>query len=111
LKNASPENLAHAARRCDIPPAAFRNRPVVEAATLASLGDWDFRPRLAGIRAPVLVMEGADSNVPLDATRAWVAALPNARLLLVPDAGHEFFVDQPAAFREAAESFIRAQPR
>ena len=45
----TPEKLAHAALRCEIPPAAIRNRPVVEAATLGSLGDWDFRPRLEQI--------------------------------------------------------------
>ena len=105
----TPEKLAHAARRCDIPPAAIRNRPVVEAATLGSLGDWDFRPKLERIAVPVLVMEGKRSNVPLDATREWAVVLPNARLLLIPDAGHEVFVDQPAAFTAAVTQFLRGR--
>ena len=37
---------------------------------------------------PALVVEGADTKLPLDATRAWAAALPNAHLLLVPGASH-----------------------
>ena len=102
----TPEKLAHAARRCDIPPAAIRNRPVVEAATLGSLGDWDFRPKLEAISVPTLVMEGKRTNVPLDATREWAVVMPNARFLLVPDAGHEVFVDQPAAFTAAVKQFL-----
>jgi proline iminopeptidase len=105
----TPEKLAHAARRCDIPPAAIRNRPVVEAGTLGSLGDWDFRPLLEGISAPTLVIEGEESNVPLGATREWAVLMPNARLLLIPDAGHEVFVDQPAAFTAALEQFLRGR--
>jgi proline iminopeptidase len=101
------EKLRQAARRCEIPPAAIRNRPVVEAATVASLGEWDFRPLLARLRMPALVLEGAESNVPLDATRVWADVMPNARLLLIPAAGHELFVDQPATFAEAAEQFLR----
>ena len=105
----TPEKLAHAALRCDIPPAAIRNRPVVEAATWGSLGDWDFRPKLEGISVPALVMEGKRSNVPLDATREWAVVMPNARLLLVPEAGHEVSVDQPAAFTAAVQQFLRGR--
>lgn len=103
----TPDKLAHAALRCEIPPAAIRNRPVVEAATLASLGDWDFRPKLERISVPALVVEGQRTKVPLDATREWAVILPNARLLLIPDAGHEVFVDQPAAFTAAVRQFLR----
>ena len=92
--------------RCDIPPAAIRNRARVRDATFASLGDWDFRPALATIRVPALVLEGARTVVPLAATREWPARLGDSRLLLVPDAGHELFVDQPAAFLRAVETFL-----
>jgi proline iminopeptidase len=103
----TPEKLAHAARRCEIPPAAIRNRPAVDAATLASLGDWDLRPKLGRISVPTLIVEGRETTVPLDATREWAAAMPNARLLLIPDAGHETFVDQPAAVLAALRLFLR----
>ena len=38
------EMLPVAAFRCNIPPAAIRNRLNVEAATMASLGEWDSAP-------------------------------------------------------------------
>ncbi len=109
LVRPTPERLALARFRCDIPPAAIRNRPNIERATMTSLGAWDFRPLLARLTMPVLVMEGARTNVPLDATRSWVSALPNGRLLLIEDAGHEFFLDQPARFERAADRFLRGR--
>jgi len=58
LADATREKLRHARARCDIPPAAIRNRFVVEAATTASLGEWDFGPLLARLGMPALVLEG-----------------------------------------------------
>ena len=107
LARPTAEKLRHAQARCDIPPAAIRNRPLVETATFASLGAWDFRPLLARLSMPALVVEGERTNVPLAATREWVRALPNARLVLIPDAGHEMFVDQPRRFLQAAEAFLQ----
>ena len=91
---------------CDAPPAALRNRWVVVLAVFESLGDWDFRPLLAKISAPALVVEGEQTNVPLDATRAWAEALPNSKLVLIPRAGHVHFIEQPEAFRKVAEKFL-----
>ena len=36
-------------------------------------------------------------------------AKANARLLLVPDAGHEFWAEQPEVFLKAAERFLRGR--
>ena len=72
-----------------------------------NLGDWDFRPLMKNVRVPALVLEGAETNVPLDATREWVKFLPNARLLLIPHAGHQNWVDQPDAVISAMDEFFR----
>lgn len=32
--------------------------------------------------------------------------MPNARFVLIPDAGHELFLDHPDAFLDAAEAFL-----
>lgn len=110
LARPTEEKLEHAALRCAIPPAALRNRSLVRR-VLGTLGDFDFRPMLTGIRAPTLVVEGTETNVPLDATRIWADTIPGARLVLISNAGHEFFVDQPVAFVREAERFLRATPR
>ena len=91
---------------CDAPPAALRNRFVVVFAVFDSLGDWNFLPLLNKIKSPALVVEGENSNVPLDATRAWATALPYGRLLLIPKAGHVHFIEQPKLFFAAANQFL-----
>jgi proline iminopeptidase len=105
---ANQANLDHIRYRCgDTPAAAIRNRQIVSRAGLGSLGDWDFRPLLARLPMPALVFEGAKTNVPLNSTREWAATIPKARLLLIPNAGHEFWAEEPAAFIKAAEQFLR----
>jgi proline iminopeptidase len=92
---------------CDVPSAALRNVAVVNAAINSSLGDFDLHPTLAKLRVPVLVIEGEKTNVPLDSTREWAKTPPNARLLLIPDAGHATFVDQPANLLREIEIFLQ----
>jgi pimeloyl-ACP methyl ester carboxylesterase len=74
---------------------------------LASLGEWDFRSEMKSVTMPALVLEGAGTNVPLDATQEWVKSLPNAHFLLIPNAGHLIWVDQPEAVISAMDVFFR----
>jgi proline iminopeptidase len=95
------------AKPCDLPEAGLKNGPFVSQAALASLGEWDFRPQMKEVKVPALVLEGAETNVPLNATREWVKSLPNSRLLLIPNAGHGPWVDQPEAVISAMDAFLR----
>jgi hypothetical protein len=52
-------------------------------------------------------MEGEKTNVPLDSTREWAKAPPHARLLLLPNAGHATFIDQPEALLREIEVFLQ----
>lgn len=106
LADTTPAKLRKAKRRCDIPPAALLNRAVVEHATFGSLGNWDFHATQHEIRVPTLVLEGEKTNLPIEATRDWATTMPNARFVLIPDAGHELFLDQPKAFLDEAEKFL-----
>ena len=94
---------------CAYPVAGLRNRLFVFQANHANLGKWDFRPLMKNVRVPALVLEGAETNVPLDATREWAKSLPNARLLLIPNAGHQNWVDQPEAVISAMDEFFRGK--
>jgi proline iminopeptidase len=109
-EGALPYVLDPARRRtvtgCDYPADVIRNRQVVNRSTLQSLGDWDFRPVVARISMPMLVVEGAQSVVPLDLPAAWARTAPNARLLLVAGAGHEVGMDQPETLLSAARTFL-----
>lgn len=92
---------------CDGPAAGVRNYFVVNDATLASLGDWDFRPLLARLKMPALVVEGRQS-IPstVESARVIAQALPNATLMLVPNAGHYPQVEQPEIFFAAVGTFL-----
>jgi proline iminopeptidase len=72
----------------------------------ASLKEFDLRPELRTLRIPTLVIEGAETRVPLDATEEWARVMPDARLLLVPRASHQVWLEGGDAFFEAVEQFL-----
>ena len=91
---------------CDTSPAGARNYIAINDATIASLGEWDFRPLLASLKMPTMVIEGQESRPTLAGARAWAAAIPNARLVLIPNSGHFPQVENPEAFFAAVEQFV-----
>jgi pimeloyl-ACP methyl ester carboxylesterase len=68
----------------------------------------DRRDQLASIAAPTLVVVGEDDAIaPPDEARAMAEALPNARLEIVPTAGHMSPCENPEAFNRAVLRFLR----
>jgi proline iminopeptidase len=78
--------------------------------TLTSLGTWDFRPGLAAVAAPTLIVHGEAEAIPMDLVEEWTSALPNAKLVKVPDASHFPYVERPDLVWPAIESFLQANP-
>lgn len=77
--------------------------------TLAGLEPVEaMAPRLASLRLPVLVIAGAGDAASLPTSRALAAALPEAELVVVPDAGHVVNLAAPAAFNAALIGFLDA---
>jgi pimeloyl-ACP methyl ester carboxylesterase len=72
----------------------------------------DLWERLTHITCPTLLVRGAESDVlsPELAQRV-IAALPDGRLVEVPDAGHTVPGDQPAAFVDVARRFLAGRTR
>ena len=85
--------------------AALRERAALRLAAnsrrvylgcLAALLRFDARARLGSVRCPTLVVAGErDRTVPLAAKSFMAAAIPGARLEVVPDSGHVTAYDQP----------------
>lgn len=64
---------------------------------------------LHSIDAPTMVVTGdRDPFVPVEAAAALARQLPDARLFVVPDAGHEVMVRRPGLFNEAMTGFYRS---
>jgi pimeloyl-ACP methyl ester carboxylesterase len=62
---------------------------------------------LPEITRPVLVIHGADDQlIPAREAEATYAALPNARLVLIPNAGHLLNLEQPEAFNAEVRTFL-----
>jgi pimeloyl-ACP methyl ester carboxylesterase len=83
-----------------------RNIFVTNPITFASLGDWDWRPQIPGVKAPVLVLYGQGDFVPESAAREWIQHLPNARLLIIPGGGHHPHFQQPESVLPALKRFL-----
>lgn len=88
-----------AAVRDDSVLAERRARNTASAARLAGepyMHDPGLGARLAGLRAPTLVMWGAlDGLFPVGMARQWTRVLPSARLHVVEGAGHLPLADRP----------------
>ena len=67
----------------------------------------DSRPTLAEVRVPTLVLVGAeDVLTPPAESEAMVAAIPGARLEVVPRAGHLANLERPDAVNAALSAFL-----
>jgi proline iminopeptidase len=91
---------------CAGPPEAVRRSLSVNDAIMRSLGEFDLRPAVRRVTAPVLVLHGIADVVPEAGARDWAASYPNARLLLMRRSGHLMHVEEPDAFFAAVETFL-----
>jgi len=68
----------------------------------------DCVPQLSGLSVPTLVVHGAhDHLVPLEAAHAVQAAIPGARMALLPRASHLPYMSHPGEFNAAVGDFLR----
>ncbi|MGQ0568751.1 MAG: alpha/beta fold hydrolase [Armatimonadota bacterium] len=70
----------------------------------------DSRPLLPSITAPTLVVVGEEDTVtPPASSEEMVGALPHARMITIPGAGHLANLEAPEAFNRATREFLLAQ--
>lgn len=80
-------------------------------AQLQGILAWEAYSRLPQIQAPTLVIHGdSDRLVPTRNGELIAARIPGAKLVLLPQAGHIFSTDQPAAAQQAVLEFLAQQP-
>jgi proline iminopeptidase len=99
---------------CDAPTASLEHVELINRRITGSLGTWNWTSGLTTVRAPVLVIQGAEPNAGerdegwtwLAAAREWVASLPNARLLLVGTVPQFPWLDAGAAFIAPVHQFL-----
>ena len=69
--------------------------------------DPELHPKLASVRIPTLVIWGESDRIATPAYgEAYAGAFANARLRVIPQAGHLPQIEQQASTFEAIDSFV-----
>ena len=78
-----------------------------EVLVMAEADQRDLLPRIA---VPTLLIWGErDVRSPLSVARQFEQAIPDAKLVVIPEAGHLSNLEQPEQFNQAVRRFCRAQ--
>jgi pimeloyl-ACP methyl ester carboxylesterase len=89
---------------------ALRAGPSTVLRAASEVVRGDVRELLARVATPTLLIRGArDTLVPAAAGAVMRAALPNARMLTLADAGHVAMFDRPHAFNSALLRFLHGE--
>jgi 3-oxoadipate enol-lactonase len=91
--------------------AMIEGAPVagVVGASEAMMARPDSTATLATITVPTLVVAGEEDTISTpNEARGIAAAVPGARLVTIPGAGHLSSLEQPAAFSRAVREFLAA---
>jgi len=76
--------------------------------TMVKVVNTDLEPLLPTITAETLLIWGElDTFTPVSDGQIMEKAIPGSGLVLLPNAGHYSFLDQPYAFRKVLESFLQ----
>lgn len=82
-------------------------RPSGLLAALQLLQNTDYRPHLADITVPTLVLAGArDALTPLAAAQTWANGVADGRLQVFPQASHAPFLSHETEFLQALRPFL-----
>jgi proline iminopeptidase len=71
-------------------------------------GLTDPRPKLKDLPVPVLVMKGQCDNQKWGFTNEYLQLFPNHVLVIIPDAGHFIFAEQPQLYLSTMEDFLKS---
>lgn len=66
----------------------------------------DPRPKLKGLKIPVLLMKGQCDNQPWGFMNEYIELFPNHQLKIIPDAGHSISVEQPERYLKTIREFL-----
>ena len=92
-----------------IPTAPQQGKPggwMVWAQYISMGQRHDYRSELKKVGAPVLVIHGADDLQSESASRLYEEAFPNAEFVIIENAGHFSFEEQPDQFASVVNTFL-----
>ncbi|MCL5260930.1 MAG: alpha/beta fold hydrolase [Gammaproteobacteria bacterium] len=69
--------------------------------------DFNLLPILKTIKAPTLIVHGAEDIMPTQIAQQINDGIPNSQLVYLPECGHFSFVEQPTGLFAAIQQFLR----
>jgi proline iminopeptidase len=92
---------------CDMPVPALRYYYRYTARLGPEVfGEWDFTHSFGKVRAPLLVIHGERDTLGLAMDRSWARAIPNGRLVVIPNSGRAAYAERPDAVFPAIDEFL-----
>lgn len=89
-----------------------RNDPAAYAASARAFGTYGWTADLGRIQVPALILQGLDDRLtPPGGSVILSRHLPRARLVMLPDAGHNLPLEQPLLFTTAVLAFLAGVER
>lgn len=91
----------------------FYNAHAGEAAARSRVGPHDPVPILSAHACALTVIAGTHDFIDMDAARhrEWTARVPHAQLVIIPNAGHNAWLDEPDLFRRAVAAGLAGAAR
>ncbi len=80
----------------------------VAALLMTPLQGLDFWDELPTLDVPVLILHGDGDPIPMEMVQALDEALPRSQLVVIQDAGHFPFIEQPGVFLGAIQQYLDA---
>lgn len=80
-------------------PRAYRD-------AMSALIGWSVSDKLNTLTMPILIVAADQDYTPVAAKEAYIAHIPTARLVVVPDSHHALPVEQPEAFNKVVSEFL-----
>lgn len=83
------------------------SRPAAGATMARAFAVADLTPHLPSIDVPTLIVHGEnDTRAPREVADALLAAIPNARLTVIENVGHESFLEAPERVNQVLREFL-----
>lgn len=109
MTGSNPEYSRMKGSMCKEPAEALRVTWDTNRALQGSWGDWDWRPRFAGIKVPTLLVKGEEAETGILVAREWLEVIPDSRLVLIPGARALEWVANPDVFFRAVREFLQGE--
>jgi pimeloyl-ACP methyl ester carboxylesterase len=86
------------------------NDPGAYVESTRSMLGWDVTDKIDSIQCPALILASDQDYTPVAAKEAYIKLMPDAQLVVIPDAHHAVPIEAPEKFNAALMQFLSKHP-